>query len=76
MDNESFIPKTIAEYPLPINIHTKYTTDKEDYTSTESIAFSIRTNQQILKPITILSGFAYENINYVFNIEVCLDLNL
>lgn len=45
-------------------------TDEEDYTSIESIAFSIRTNQRILKAITILAGLTYENINYVFNIEV------
>jgi hypothetical protein len=56
-------------------IRTKYTTDEEDYTSIESIVFSIRTNQQISQVITILAGLTYENINYLFNIEVCFDLN-
>ncbi len=55
-------------------IRTTYTTDEEDYTSSESIAFSIRTNQQTSQPIAVLTGLTYENIHYVFNIEVCFDL--
>jgi len=50
-------------------------TDEDDYTAIESIAFSIRTNQQISQAITVLDGLTYENINYIFNIEVCLNLN-
>ena len=48
----------------------KYITDEEDYTSDELITFVIQTNQRSSQPITILAGFAYENINYVFTIEV------
>ncbi|CAF0944400.1 unnamed protein product [Adineta steineri] len=62
----SSIPKTIIEYSSIINKHTKYITDEEDYTSNESIEFSIYTTQQI---ITILAGFTSENIDYIFNIE-------
>jgi hypothetical protein len=54
---------------------TKYTTDEEDYTSIESIAFSFRINQPITHGITVLAGLTYDNINYIFNIEVCFVLN-
>jgi hypothetical protein len=73
LNNNSLIPKTIIEYP---SIRTEYTTDKEDYTLTESLAFSIRTNQQISQTVTILAGFTSENINYTFNIKVCVELNM
>jgi hypothetical protein len=73
----SHLDNALTEDSLNNNslIRTKYTTDEEDYTSTESIVFSIRTNQQISQVITILAGLTYENINYRFNIEVCFDLN-
>lgn len=66
------IPKTISEYPSPVNVRTKYTTDEEDYTLSESVSFSVLTNQQLSQTTTILAGFAYDNIYYVFDIEVCL----
>jgi hypothetical protein len=66
------IPKTISEYPSPVNVRTKYTTDEEDYTLSESLSFAILTNQQNSQAITVLAGFAYDNIYYVFDIEVCL----
>ncbi|CAF0925941.1 unnamed protein product [Rotaria sordida] len=69
LNNNRLIPKTISEYPSPLNVRTKYTTDEEDYTLSESIAFSILTNQQISQATTILAGFAYDNIYYVFDIE-------
>ncbi len=75
LNSTILIPKTILEYPSDINLRIKYLTDEEDYTSNESIAFSIHTTQQISQTITILDGVAYENINYVFNIEVCSDLD-
>jgi hypothetical protein len=67
------IPKTISEYPSPINVRTKYTTDEEDYTSSELISFAVLTNQQSAQATTVLAGFAYDNIYYVFDIEVCLN---
>ena len=46
-------------------------TNEENYTSTESIAFSIHTNEQLSQePITVLAGIAYGTIRYLFNIEV------
>ncbi len=66
------IPKTVSEYPLPFNVRTKYITDEEDYTLSESISFSVLSKQQASPATTILAGFAYENIYYVFDIEVCL----
>jgi hypothetical protein len=72
LNNNRLIPKTISEYPSPINVRTKYTTDEEDYTLSESISFAILTNQQSSQPTTILAGFAYDNIYYVFDLEVCL----
>lgn len=69
--NNRLIPKTITEYPSPINVRTKYTTDEEDYTLYESLSFSILTNQQVSQATTVLAGFAYDNIYYVFDIEVC-----
>ncbi|CAF3883981.1 unnamed protein product [Rotaria sp. Silwood2] len=69
LNNNRLIPKTISEYPSPVNVRTKYTTDEEDYTLSESISFSILTNQQISQATTILAGFAYDNIYYVFDIE-------
>jgi hypothetical protein len=66
--------RTVSAYPLAVDVRTKYVTDEEDYTSNESIAFSIHTNQQRSRSITLLAGFAYENINYAFSIEVCLGL--
>ncbi len=72
LNNNRLIPKTISEYPSPINVRTKYTTDEEDYTLSESISFAVLTNQQISQATTILAGFAYDNIYYVFDIEVCL----
>ncbi|CAF3647499.1 unnamed protein product [Rotaria sordida] len=68
-NSSNLIPESIIEYSSTINIPMKYTTDEEDYTSIESIAFSILTNQQILQTITILAGIANENISYTFNIE-------
>jgi hypothetical protein len=67
-----YLDNVFKEHSLNNNSlrHIKYTTDEEDYTSIESIAFSIRTNQQISQEITILAGLTYENINYVFNIKV------
>ncbi|CAF5090105.1 unnamed protein product, partial [Rotaria sp. Silwood1] len=65
----NFIPETIIEYSSTIDIPKKYITAEEDYTSIESIAFSILTNQQISKTMTILAGIANENISYAFNIE-------
>jgi hypothetical protein len=55
-------------------VHIKYTTDEEDYASNESIEFSIRVNQRITQMVTVLAGLTYDNINYVFNIEVCFIL--
>lgn len=72
LNRNSLLPRKIVEYPSSINIRTKYMTDEEDYTPIESISFSIFTNQQKLESITVLAGFAYENINYVFDIEVCI----
>ncbi len=72
LNNNRLIPKTISEYPSPINIRTKYTTDEEDYTLQESISFALLTNQQTSQATTVLAGFAYDNIYYVFDIEVCL----
>jgi len=72
LNNNRLIPKTISEYPSPINVRTKYTTDEEDYTLSESISFAVLTNQQISQATTVLAGFAYDNIYYVFDIEVCL----
>ncbi|CAF3509731.1 unnamed protein product [Rotaria sp. Silwood1] len=69
LNTNRLIPKTISEYPSPLNVRTKYTTDEEDYTLSESISFSILTNQQISQATTILAGFAYDNIYYVFDIE-------
>ncbi|CAF4343176.1 unnamed protein product, partial [Rotaria magnacalcarata] len=69
LGSNRLIPKTISEYPSPANVRTKYTTDEEDYTLSESISFSLLTNQQISQATTILSGFAYDNIYYVFDIE-------
>ena len=71
LNNNRLIPKTISEYPSPINVRTKYTSDEEDYTSTESISFALLTNQQNTQATTVLAGFAYDNIYYVFDIEVC-----
>ncbi|CAF3511313.1 unnamed protein product [Rotaria sp. Silwood1] len=68
-NSSNFIPETIIEYSSTIDIPKKYITAEEDYTSIESIAFSILTNQQISKTITILAGIANENISYAFNIE-------
>lgn len=75
LNNNRLIPKTISEYPSPINVRTKYTSDEEDYTSTESISFALLTNQQNTQATTVLAGFAYDNIYYVFDIEVCFDSN-
>ncbi|CAF2152127.1 unnamed protein product [Rotaria magnacalcarata] len=61
--------ETIIENSSTINTRKKYVTDEENYTSVESITFSIRTNQQTSKAITVLIGFAYENISYAFHIE-------
>ncbi len=66
------IPKTVSEYPLPFNVRTKYITDEEDYTLSDSISFSVLSKQQASPATTILAGFAYDNIYYVFDIEVCL----
>ena len=51
-------------------MRTKYTTDEEDYTQTESISFALLFNQPISQATTVLAGFAYDNIYYVFDIEV------
>lgn len=72
LNNNRLIPKTISEYPSPINVRTKYTSDEEDYTSTESISFALLTTQQSTQTATtVLAGFAYDNIYYVFDLEVC-----
>lgn len=57
-----------------LTTHLKYTTDEEDYTPIESLAFSMRTNQPKSQRGTILSGWTYDNINYSFNIEVREDV--
>ena len=76
LNNNRLIPKTISEYPSPINVRTKYTSDEEDYTSTESISFALLTTQQGTQTATtVLAGFAYDNIYYVFDLEVCSSLN-
>ena len=74
MSNDS-IPTTIIEYSSINNISRKYRTNEEDYTSTESIAFLILTNQQTSHAISVLVGIANEHITYAFNIEVCSTLN-
>ena len=51
-------------------MRTKYVTDEEDYTRLESISFAVLTNQQLSQATTVLAGFAYDNIYYVFDIEV------
>jgi hypothetical protein len=51
-------------------VRTKYTTDEEDYTQSESISFALLFNQAISQATTVLAGFAYDNIYYVFDIEV------
>lgn len=72
LNNNRLIPKTISEYPSPINVRTKYTSDEEDYTSLESISFALLTTQQSTQTATtVLAGFAYDNIYYVFDLEVC-----
>ena len=70
LNTNRFIPKTISEYPSPIHVRTKYTTDEEDYTQSESISFALLFNQPISQATTVLAGFAYDNIYYVFDIEV------
>jgi len=70
LNNNRLIPKTISEYPSPINVRTKYTTDEEDYTLSETISFAVLTQQQASQATTILAGFAYDNIYYVFDLEV------
>ncbi|CAF1947203.1 unnamed protein product [Rotaria magnacalcarata] len=68
-NSNSSTQETIIENSSTINTRKKYVTDEENYTSVESITFSIRTNQQTSKAITVLIGFAYENISYAFHIE-------
>ncbi|CAF3384749.1 unnamed protein product [Rotaria socialis] len=68
-NSNSSIQETIIENSSTLKTRKKYATDEEDYTSIESIIFSIRTNQQTSKAITVLIGFAYENISYAFHIE-------
>ena len=71
LSHNRFIPKTISEYPSPAHVRTKYTTDEEDYTSNESISFALLTDQaSSSQATTILAGFAYDNIYYVFDVEV------
>ena len=72
LNSNRFIPKTISEYPSPSNVRTKYITDEDDYTSSESVSFAVLTNQLMSQATTILAGFTYDNIYYVFDIEVCL----
>ncbi|CAF1082643.1 unnamed protein product [Adineta steineri] len=69
LNSNRLIPKTVSEYPLPFNVRTKYITDEEDYTLSESISFSVLSKQQTSQATTILAGFAYDNIYYVFDIE-------
>ncbi|CAF1653527.1 unnamed protein product, partial [Adineta ricciae] len=69
LNSNRLIPKTVSEYPLPFNVRTKYLTDEEDYTLSEAISFSVLSKQQSSSTTTILAGFAYDNIYYVFDIE-------
>lgn len=61
--------------PTTINMNAKYLADEEDYTSIESIGFSMLTNQQTSQVITVLAGIANENMSYLFDIEVCSSSN-
>lgn len=70
LTNNSSIGNKVIDNSTIINSPKKYMTDEEDYTLIESIAFSIRTNQQKSKSNTVLAGINYDNISYSFNIEV------
>lgn len=72
-ENENFIPKTINEYPSPINVLTKYQSDFDSYTFRESIAFSIRTKQKFVESVTIVAALIDEEIFFAFDIEVRCD---
>ena len=71
LPSRKFIPSVITEYPLPINVRTKYFSDEESYVLRESIIFAFRTNQEISEAITLLAGLVTDSIYYAFDIEVC-----
>lgn len=75
INQNRFIPKTISEFPSPTSIRTKYSTDEEDFTEIESLSFALLTTQKSSQTITVLAGFAYDNIYYVFDIEVKINEN-